>query len=319
MVDAADLAFVNAWQRGFPLCRRPFEEIGRVSGIDEEAVLEKLRYLRQQGVIDRVGPVFRPNTVGVSTLAAIAVPPERLAQVAAQVSAQPGVNHNYERENAYNLWFVVTAPNESALQWRISCIEYATGLPVAQMPLLEEFHIDLGFDLDTRAAPRSARPASVPPLGEDESRLVAAVSTGFPLVGEPYENIGHELELDGREVISLLARMLGDGRIRRIGAIVRHRRLGYEANAMVVWDVPDGEAGAIGRRLAADPAVTLCYRRARVLPRWPYNFYCMVHGRERSRVAQEIERLTVEHGLQPYEREVLFSTRCFSQKAASYA
>jgi DNA-binding Lrp family transcriptional regulator len=316
MVDAVDLAFVNAWQRGFPLCARPFQVIGLSSHLPEGDAIGTFKRLKSAGVIDRVGPVFRPNTVGVSTLAAIAVPPERLAQVAAQVSAQPGVNHNYERENAYNLWFVVTAPNASALQWRISCIEYATGLPVAQMPLQEEFHIDLGFDLDTRAAPRAERPASVPPLAEEESRLVRAVSPGFRLVAEPFKDLAGMPE---GEAIRLLQRMLDDGRIRRIGAIVRHRRLGYEANAMVVWDVPDREAGALGRRLAADRAVTLCYRRARVLPRWPYNFYCMVHGRERARVAQDIERLTVEHGLERYDREVLFSTRCFSQKAASYA
>jgi siroheme decarboxylase len=316
VVDAADLAFVNAWQRGFPLCPRPFEEIGLSSNLSEGEVIGKFRRLKSAGVIDRVGPVFRPNTVGVSTLAAIAVPPEQLAHVAAQVSAQPGVNHNYERENAFNLWFVVTAPNESALQWRISCIEYATGLAVAQMPLLEEFHIDLGFDLDTRAAPRSARPACVPPLTEQESRLVSAVSQGFRLAEEPFKDIA---ETPQDEAIRLLQRMLEDGRIRRIGAIVRHRRLGYEANAMVVWDVPDAEATDIGRRLAAERAVTLCYRRARALPRWPYNFYCMVHGRERGPVAQEVERLTAEHGLERYARAVLFSTRCFSQKAASYA
>jgi DNA-binding Lrp family transcriptional regulator len=316
MVDAADLAFVNAWQRGFPLCPRPFEEIGLSSHLSEGEVIGRFKKLKSAGVIDRVGPVFRPNTVGVSTLAAIAVPRDRLAHVAAQVSAQPGVNHNYERENAFNLWFVVTAPNASALQWRISCIEYATGLAVAQMPLLEEFHIDLGFDLDTRAAPRTGRPASVPPLTERESLLVHAVSQGFRLVEAPFRDIAETPE---EETIDLLQRMLDDGRIRRIGAIVRHRRLGYAANAMVVWDVPDREAGALGDRLAADRAVTLCYRRARVLPRWPYNFYCMVHGRERARVAQEIERLTVEHGLERYDREVLFSTRCFSQKAASYA
>jgi hypothetical protein len=88
---------------------------------------------------------------------------------------------------------------------------------------------------------------------------------------------------------------------------------------MVVWDVPDAEAGDAGRRLARDPAVTLCYRRARALPDWPLNLYCMVHGRERAQVEASLERLTARHGLAHYPREVLFSKRCFSQRAARYA
>jgi len=100
--------------------------------------------------------------------------------------------------------------------------------------------------------------------------------------------------------------------------VVRHRRLGYKANAMVVWDLPEAQASDAGRGLAADAAVTLCYRRARALPEWPYNLYCMVHGRERADVTQAIERLCARRGLARYPREVLFSKRCFSQRAARY-
>ena len=155
MLDGAELTLVNPWQRGFPLCRRPFGEIAARANLREAAVLEKFRDLQARGVIDRIGPVFRPNTVGASTLAAISAPPERLQAAAAQVSAQPGVNHNYERGHLYNLWFVVTGSSETEVRQRIDRIEYSTGLPVLPLPLLEEFHIDLGFDLDTHAAPRT--------------------------------------------------------------------------------------------------------------------------------------------------------------------
>ncbi|MCD6044699.1 MAG: nirD, partial [Burkholderiales bacterium] len=124
-----------------------------------------------------------------------------------------------------------------------------------------------------------------------------------------------ELGLAEEEVIALLSRMLAEGRIRRIGAVIRHRRIGYEANAMAVWDVPDEEAGAVGRSLAKHPAVTLCYRRSRALPEWPYNLYCMVHGKERRQVLQALEELGA--GLR-YPGAVLFSRRCFTQRAASY-
>jgi DNA-binding Lrp family transcriptional regulator len=317
MLDATDFLLINPWQRGFPLTPRPFEELARSVGVSEDETLSRLVRLREQGVIDRIGPVFRPNTVGASLLAAMAVPPERLAAVASFVSEQPGTNHNYEREHRYNLWFVVTGGKQAEVERTLACIEAAAGLQALRLPLLEEFHVDLGFDLGTRAAPRPVMPQGFPELSPEEHRLVAAVAAGLPLVPTPYERVAGDLGATQAEVISHLARMLGDGRIRRIGAVIRHRRLGYEANAMVVWDVPDERVGALGRRLAEDSAVTLCYRRARALPDWPYNLYCMVHGRLRSRVLYDVKRITSLHAA-GFARAVLFSTRCFAQRAASY-
>jgi DNA-binding Lrp family transcriptional regulator len=307
------LELANTWQRGFPLTSRPFQAIGETAGLAESAVLAEFSELKRQGVIDRIGPVFRPNTVGASSLAAMAVPPERLEQVAKLVSEQPGVNHNYEREHRYNLWFVATGTSAAEVQWTLLCIEYASGLRVLRLPLLEEFHIDLGFDLETGAAPRSAAMGQTAPLAPLESRLIRTVAPGLPLVAAPYAALARELGVAEDEVIAMLAKLLAEGRIRRIGAVVRHRRLGYEANAMVAWDVPDERVSEVGRALAKEAAVTLCYRRARALPEWPYNLYCMVHGRDRARVLHEISLLEVA-----YPGQVLFSARCFSQRAAAY-
>lgn len=312
------LEFVNSWQRGFPLTPRPFAEIGKHTGFSEDSVIARFVELQRQGVIDRVGPVFRPNTVGASSLAAMAVPPERLAAVAAFVSGEPGVNHNYEREHSINLWFVVTGATEAEVRRTLARIEYGTRFKVLRLPLVEEFHIDLGFDLDTRAAPRETAPHRFPALSSREKDLVAATAGGLPLVPAPYEFVARKLGATEGDVIALLDKMLADGRIRRLGAVIRHRRLGYEANAMVVWDVPDSLVGEVGRRLASDTAVTLCYRRARSLPEWPYNLYCMLHGRERARVLYDVKRVTAAHGLAAFPRSVLFSRRCFAQRAARY-
>jgi DNA-binding Lrp family transcriptional regulator len=314
MLDATSYRLLNSWQRDFPLVPRPFAAIAEACALDEEEVIHRFGQLRSRGLIDRIGPVFRPNTAGASTLAAMAVPAERLDAVATLVSAHAGVNHNYERENRINLWFVATAPSEAALQWTLSCIEQETGLPVLRLPLLEEFHIDLGFDLDDHSVPRAQPQGPVAPLGDEERRLAARVAAGLPLEPHPFAAFG----LPEAELIAALQRWLDAGIVRRIGAVVRHRRLGYEANAMVVWDVPEAQASDAGRGLAADAAVTLCYRRTRALPDWPYNLYCMVHGRERADVTQAIERLCARRGLGRYPREVLFSKRCFSQRAARY-
>lgn len=318
MLDATDFLLVNPWQRGFPLVSRPFAEIGKRAGLAEENVLSRYVELQRQGVIDRIGPVFRPNTVGASTLAAMAVPPAQLEAAAQFVSRQGGVNHNYEREHRYNLWFVVTGASDAEVQWTLSCIEHGAGLPVLKLPLLEEFHIDLGFDLETHAVPRTAAPGSFPEKTAAEEKLVAATVAGLPFAEQPFREVGERLGIEEGEVISALAAMLADGRIRRIGAVIRHRRLGYQANAMVVWNVPDERVSELGRTLASDAAVTLCYRRARALPDWPYNLYCMVHGREHSRVMYEVKRISAAYGLGNFPRAVLFSTRCFGQRAAKY-
>jgi DNA-binding Lrp family transcriptional regulator len=313
------LALANRWQRGFPLVPRPFAQIGAEVDLGEHAVLDRFRVLKSEGVLDRIGPVFRPNAVGASTLAAMAVPAGRLEEVARLVSGQPGINHNYERGHAWNLWFVATAADAAQVEAALSRIEQASGLRVLRLPLVEEYHIDLGFDLDTHAAPRDgASHRTFSPPTEDERSLVRETVRGLPLVPAPYAEIARSLGLEEEDVVAKLRDMLADGRIRRIGAVLRHRRLGYEANAMVVWDVPDERLGGIAPALARDAAVTLCYRRARAAPDWPYNLYCMVHGRSRERVRNEVARMSGAYGLAGFPSAVLFSERCFSQRAAHY-
>jgi DNA-binding Lrp family transcriptional regulator len=138
---------LNDFQDGFPLVERPYEAIAQRLGITETAVIETLAGLQENGLISRVGPVFRPNRVGASTLAAMAVPVQRLEAVAALVSAYPEVNHNYEREHELNLWFVATATDRGQLQRVLQEIESRTGLEVVDLPMVEDYFINLGFPL----------------------------------------------------------------------------------------------------------------------------------------------------------------------------
>ena len=138
---------LNEYQKGFPLSTTPYADIARELGASEALVLEILQKLKDQGFISRVGPVFKPKRVGTSTLAAMAVPADRLHAVANIVSSYDEVNHNYEREHHFNLWFVVTAANEQQLQAVLAEMELRTGYPVMNLPLEQQFHIDLGFPL----------------------------------------------------------------------------------------------------------------------------------------------------------------------------
>lgn len=138
---------LNDFQHDFPLTPAPYADLAQQLGVSEDEVIATLARLKQQGAVSRVGAVVRPNTVGVSTLAAMAVPGAELEQVAALVSSYPEVNHNYEREHRLNLWFVATAPNGARLQQVLDDIAARTGQEVLSFPLVEDYHIDLGFVL----------------------------------------------------------------------------------------------------------------------------------------------------------------------------
>ena len=278
--------------------------------------------MRREGKISRVGAVFAPKRIGASTLAAMAVPAEQLDAVAAAVNRFPEVNHNYEREHHYNLWFVVTAGSEGRLQATLGAIEQAAGYPLMPLPLVEEFHIDLGFSLNDSAPKKAAiarpvRPAAL--IDEAERRLVAVLQEGLPLFMRPFAMIAERIGASESDVLGRIGRWLDDGAIKRFGVVVRHHELGFRANAMVVHDIPDDQVSEIGRALAEEPAVTLCYRRPRHLPDWPYNLFCMIHGRERAEVENLIADLRQRHGLDACAHETLFSLTRFKQNGARYA
>lgn len=151
-----------------------------------------------------------------------------------------------------------------------------------------------------------------------DRRLLIAIENGLPLVSEPYRQIAEQLELSEDEVIIRLIRLTEDKVIKRFGLVVRHHELGYRANAMVVWDVPDKFVDNIGQVAAAKEYVTLCYRRPRRMPKWPFNLFCMIHGKDRASVRKLIDQLNHETELGAYPSSVLFSRRRFKQRGARY-
>jgi siroheme decarboxylase len=146
-MDELSKKMIDRFQRDFPLVERPYAELARKLGVSEDDVIEALKVLKENGTLSRVGAVFKPNTVGHSTLAAMAVEPDRLEEVAAVVSNFDAVNHNYEREHRLNLWFVVTTTDAQGVEQVIEDIEHMTGIKVLNLPMLEDYHLDLGFDL----------------------------------------------------------------------------------------------------------------------------------------------------------------------------
>lgn len=149
-------------------------------------------------------------------------------------------------------------------------------------------------------------------------RVLAAAAKGLSIEHRPYARIAAELGTTEADVCRRLEGMIDRGAIKRLGVVVRHHELGFDANAMVVWDVLDAGIAEVGRRIAAFPFVTLCYRRPRRPPVWPYNLFCMIHGKDRESVEAQIERLNREVGLGGLPQAVLFSRRRFKQRGARY-
>ena len=319
--NPTELSLIDRWQRDFPLIERPFAVVGRIAGLDEGATISTFHRLRDAGVISRIGAVVKPHTVGASTLAAMRVPAERLESVAEIVSRAPLVTHNYERAHALNLWFVIAGADADAVGVTKRRIEAQTGLDVLDLPLLEAYHLDLGFSLcgapsERREPVRACCDYRPDPL---DRGLLAAIEDGLPLVERPYHTVAEHLGLDQTNVIDRLERLTAAGVVTRFGCVVRHRTLGYSANAMAVWDVADDKLASVATTFVRNPSVTLCYRRPRRPPDWPYNLFCMVHAKSRREAHAVIDELNLhaDTGLNP--QAVLFSTRCFKQRGAVFS
>ncbi len=315
-----EIKLLNDYQRDFPLVSRPFRFIAEQHFVTEAEVIATLCRLRDQGSVSRVGAVFAPGRIGASTLLAFAVPTHRVAEVAAILQDIDGINHSYEREHAYNLWAVATAPDADALRALIEEIRSAVDAPILELPMIEELRIDLGFDLNGAEVPAAPRILNGAPqvLASRERQLIAHLQTGVDLVAEPYRALGARAGMSERVVLADLADWVGNGVIRRFGVVVRHHELGYRANAMAVWDVPDAQASALGRKLAQMNGVTLAYLRQRSLPQWRYNLFCMFHGKERSAVLARLADVSRTIGLERYPHAILFSRRRFKQTGARY-
>lgn len=151
-----------------------------------------------------------------------------------------------------------------------------------------------------------------------DQQLLTVIQGGLPITSRPFAALSEQLGISEQEVLERLAHLKRQGLIKRWGVIVKHRQLGYLANAMVVWDIPDHEVKAVGARISAFEFVNLCYRRPRHGTQWPYNLYCMIHGKNRETVLAQLQQLTDACALSGYGRQILFSRRCFKQSGALY-
>ena len=328
-VDAVDATLIDGWQSGFPVAERPFETVAADVGVGEAETLERVERLYDEGIIRRFGPVLNPPVIGSSTLAAVQAPEDRFEAVAAVINEYDQVNHNYARDHEWNMWFVVTAASKERRDEIIAEIEERTGCAVLVLPMLTDFYIDLEFPVvntdrfareslaetdvsATRISERAA--ADLTPL---DRRVLLETQEGFPLTATPYGDVAEAVGAPVTDVLDSVERLRADGCIKRIGCVVNHLVTGFDANCMVVWDVPNEELDDRGVSVGRLPYVTLCYHRPRRSEQdWGYNLFTMIHGREQSAVDEKIDELASEH--LPYGHERLYSTETLKQTGARY-
>ena len=326
---------INNSQKGFPLTSQPYktiaEQLAQVNIVtNEQEVFQAIEDLNSQEVLSRVGPVFDHKKAGASTLAALAVPENDLDKIADIVNQFDQVNHNYGREHTYNLWFVVTASDMVALKSTIANIELLTGLSVLVLPMEASYHIDLAFSINVTGveSPTSNQENTLISLKKngtntrlteiEKTALRRAIEKGLPTHIQPYQMIAEQLTLTEQQVLMQISLWQEEGLIRRFGLVIKHRKLGYNANAMVVWNIPNDDMDAIALKLAKCDPVSLCYQRPRRLPDWPYNLFCMIHGTDRALVLQQISQITEQLGLESIEKDILFSFKAYKQHGARY-
>lgn len=311
-----DLRILDDWQRDLPLTERPFATMAAALECDEETLLADLARLRAAGTMARVGATCRPNTVGVSTLAALAVPEWRIEDVAQIVGAEPGVNHSYLREHDWNIWFVATAPDAEMLAATLARIEARTGLPVLDLPLKRAFNVDLGFKLNgPRHGLRMGEGADTGAIQEGDRAILQALTDGLEITEEPYAELARNLGRSEADILARIRALLDARIITRLGVIVRHRALGWRSNAMVVWKLPEERVPAAGHALVNLPEVTLCYER-RGTPEWDHTLFSMIHAKTRGEALAAVEKAAALPEMAGASHQVLFSIRCFKQTGA---
>lgn len=301
--DELDARLVDGYQRGLPVGSDPYAEIATELDVSPETVVNRVSWLRDRGVIRRVGPVLDPRTLGASTLAALRVPDDRVESVARTVNEHRQVTHNYQRDHEWALWFVVTARSADALDEVLAVIAADTGYEPLRLPVVTEYATDLDFPVggepfpDTATALADPEPAiprepdSYTP-SDPEARLLLDIQDGLPPGRYPYRTLASRHDTAPTTVCRRVRDLQATGAIKRLGLVVSHHATGFTANTMLAWNVPSGEIDTLGARLGGLPFVTKCYHRPRRPERdWPYTLFTMIHGRRRDAVDRRIAAL----------------------------
>jgi DNA-binding Lrp family transcriptional regulator len=320
-LDDLDRRLLNLMQGSFPIEPRPYLRVAQLAEIEESEAMSRVQHLLDERIIRQVTPIFDTRALGYSSmLVAAKVDAENPHRAAQVINSHPGVSHNYLRNHEFNLWFTIATEPDSklGLDGTLQALaEEAGAESVRQLPTLKLFKIrmDLEMEGDTDALAAAAvttEPIELDPQPYDERdiEVIKALQGDMPVVAEPYAPAAAELGLDQESFLDHLAGMQERGLLRRVAAILYHRRAGFSANGMGVWKVPEPDIYEIGRQMAAVRGISHCYQRPTYAD-WPYSVFTMAHGRSKEECDAILDSISAMTGIE--ERATLYSSTEFKK------
>jgi siroheme decarboxylase len=320
-LDELDKRLLNLLQGSFPLEPRPFARVAQLAEIREDEVLERTRRLVGERIVRQITPIFDTRVLGYSSmLVAAKVDSENPQRAAKVINSHPGVSHNYLRNHDFNLWFTIATAPDSRLGLA-GTLEVLGGLAGAesmrQLPTLRLFKINMDLEMagstDALAASGIAEEPKDPTpieLSELDVAVIRALQGDMPLVPEPYVPAAAELGLSQERLLEHLESMRERRALRRVAAILYHRRAGFSANGMGVWKVPEDRIMDYAPRMAAFRGISHCYQRPTYAD-WPYSVFTMAHGRSKDECDAILDSIAAETGID--ERRTLYSSTEFKK------
>lgn len=310
-------------QKKFPLVAKPFEAIANELGISEDEVLAILQEEKKNGIIRQTSAIFDTKRLGYkSSLVAFKVAEDKIDKAVEIINSHPGISHNYERNHDFNIWFTLGVSPESklGLDKTVKILaELTEADDYIMLPTLKLFKINV--KLNTTGKDEKKEEVKKVVHSEIEMTplhhaIVQKAQYDIEMVSEPFKKIIDELDIDYDKFFSILKELQGAGIMRRFASILNHRKAGFNANAMVVWDIEEGEKGeAIGATAAAFSAVSHCYLRPKY-PNWTYNLFTMVHGKTKEETDAIIAEMATE--IESKSHMPLYSSREFKKVRIEY-
>ncbi|HET9102902.1 MAG TPA: AsnC family transcriptional regulator [Solirubrobacteraceae bacterium] len=320
-LDDLDKRLLNLMQGSFPIARRPYQHVAAQAGIPESEVLTRVTRLLQERIIRQVTPIFDTRALGYqSMLVAAKVDADNPWRAANVINAHPGVSHNYLRNHEFNIWFTIATEPDSqlGLEGTLDVLAREAGAEsVRQLPTLKLFKIRMDLEMEggTDALARAAEavePAETDPQPYDEfdRSVIRALQGDMPVISEPYAPAAAQLGIGVDQLLTHLEQMRERRLLRRVAAILFHRRAGFSANGMGVWKVPDDQILELGRRMASFRGISHCYQRPTYAD-WPYSVFTMAHGRSKEECDAILDSIAQDTGI--HERSTLYSSTEFKK------
>jgi DNA-binding Lrp family transcriptional regulator len=320
-LDETDRRLLNLLQGSFPLAECPYAELARLAELPEDEVLRRTRRLLEERIIREITPIFDTRVLGYkSMLVAARVDPEHPWRAAKIINSHPGVSHNYLRDHDFNIWFTIaTEPGSRlGLDGTLEVLQRLTGAEsVRKLPTLRLFKIRMDLEMekgtDALAAAAEAVDHKEPeaiPLSELDLAVIRATQGPMEAVPGPFAPAARALGMPVRDLLDHLEDMRERRALRRVAAILFHRRAGFSANGMGVWKVPDERILELGPRMAAYRGISHCYQRP-TYPDWPYSVFTMAHGRSKEECDAILDTIAADTGIA--ERRTLYSSTEFKK------